>query len=251
VRVLARDVPFVDAPDLRRFAFVVARNLWIDECRRLKRLNSLEAVDPAAFAASTELARVEDRHLLSTVAVRIRELSARDQDAIVCRKVDDPTLANRAAVARFRARGRLRKLVGPIVVVVGGCRARLRRGAQPAVSASVALLPAAALLAVYSLAPVLPGATTFEEPTRPLAVPTLQPPEPVRKPTAARVVHTPVPRVAATAALEQVMRLEAPARTFVELGTRDPGADEPLLCTEGDVIPARCVALPKLPPGPR
>ena len=64
-RALERQIPFDTPADLRRWCFVVAKRLWIDEIRSSRRLAALdEACETPGAMSEGPLHRVEDRAVL-------------------------------------------------------------------------------------------------------------------------------------------------------------------------------------------
>jgi hypothetical protein len=251
-RALQRQVPFTTAGELRAWCFVVGRRLLIDSARRSARVVELDSVravpDPRQ---AQELDRVEDRHLIAAVTRAISTL-----DALHARALDPyPTDAssrerNRAAVARHRARQRLRRQIGPFAVVpLAWFRRSMRTvGASPVATGTVipAVAIAVALPALVLIAPLAAPAPSIS-----LALhgspQTAHVGEERPKPhTAASSSH---PRVAnrhtdnrSRAATIVVAR--APNHTWVDAGTQPKKDKSPLVCTGGNPGPSLCVSPP-------
>lgn len=245
LRVVARDVAFTDAPDLRRYCFVVARNLWIDECRRRRRLVPLELVpDVALAAAEQELLRVDDRHLLRTVSSCLVTLSDRDQEALLTQDSNATSAErNRAAVARFRARSRLHRLVGPFVGVLGTCLDRVRAAGKPTAGVATAILPVVLLASISTIPTPDAVQEQFRTPTPLPAHRTVWEP-PLTGGEASPEPRAPKPVAAVSATSPKILHVEAPSQAHLSVGTHEPEKGEPLFCTRGDLIAERCLALP-------
>jgi hypothetical protein len=131
-RVLAHEIGFTDADDLRRWVQTVAWRLAIDESRRLARYDGDAPLEAASFQEVP--AEVEHRLHLAATRKAWRTLSPADREAIVGSGGGDhdrcPALtrkeAVRLAVRRHRARARLLALVEGVaaIVLVGVRRAR-------------------------------------------------------------------------------------------------------------------------------
>jgi hypothetical protein len=107
-------VPYASADDLFRWAAAVARNLALDGYRRRSHLELVESPDRPA---TTDVAgEVEARMLLESVIRCLARLSTRDQTAVLSglehKRTDCRATQIRLAVARHRARNRLRHLLG-------------------------------------------------------------------------------------------------------------------------------------------
>jgi DNA-directed RNA polymerase specialized sigma24 family protein len=112
-RVITSAVPYADADDLFRWASVVGGRLAIDLRRRGARLSGEELPDRADTIDVADAA--EHRVVLGAVRNRLRELSSRDQEVLLSSLHDEPASSRREsvrmAVARHRARNRLRVLL--------------------------------------------------------------------------------------------------------------------------------------------
>lgn len=145
LRAWDRGVFFADDGDLLRWCTVVARRSHIDRVRRQAR--QLDLGDLASDSASRELEAVEFRHVLGTVTTAMASLTEQERASLQPRPAEAPTdraSQVRSAVARHRARYRLRLLVGPFAAL-GAQIVRVTRRSAPAVAASGALAAAAVL----------------------------------------------------------------------------------------------------------
>jgi DNA-directed RNA polymerase specialized sigma24 family protein len=150
-RAISTRVPYEDADDLFRWASVVGGRLAIDLRRRGARLSDDELpdrADPVDVAMAAE-----NRIVLGAVRSRLPELSARDQEVLLSSFRDEPTASRResvrVAVARHRARNRLRLLLDGLAgtAIVGWIR-RNRLWAAPVEAISYAATPTAAWLLI-------------------------------------------------------------------------------------------------------
>jgi hypothetical protein len=150
-RALSTRVRYEDGDDLFRWASVVGGRLAIDLRRRGARLSDDELPDrpdtiDVAMAA-------EHRVVLSAVRNRLPELSARDQEALLSSFHDDPASSRREsvriAVARHRARNRLRVLMDGLAgsAILLWVR-RSRVWSAPVEAISYAALPTAACVLI-------------------------------------------------------------------------------------------------------
>jgi hypothetical protein len=148
-RAISTRVPYDHADDLFRWASVVAGRLAIDLARRGARLSDDELPDRAdtidvAIAA-------EHRVVLGAVRSRLHELSSRDQEVLLSSFHDEPVSSRResvrVAVARHRARNRLRVLLDGLAgaAILGWAR-RKRLWSAPVEAISYAVVPTAACL---------------------------------------------------------------------------------------------------------
>jgi len=128
--------------DLKPWAFVVARRLALDLFRARRRWVGIEEACGPDVAQEIALARVEDRHLLGTVAAKVAVLPTRQRDSfagVALARTDAER--NRATVARHRARRRLRHLVGPLAAVVAWSRRHGGHGVAVGGALAAAVLP--------------------------------------------------------------------------------------------------------------
>jgi DNA-directed RNA polymerase specialized sigma24 family protein len=146
-RVISTGVPYDDADDLFRWAAVVGGRLAIDLRRRGARLSGDELPD-RADTIDVALA-AEHRVVLGAVVTRLPQLSARDQEVLLSGFEELPATSRResvrVAVARHRARGRLRHLLDGLagLGVLAWAR-RNRLWSVPVEAISYAAVPAAA-----------------------------------------------------------------------------------------------------------
>jgi RNA polymerase sigma factor (sigma-70 family) len=151
LRAWDRAVHFVDDGDLLRWCTVVARRSHIDRVRRQARLRDLAEV--ASDSARRDLEAVELRHVLGTVTTALARLTEQEraslQPAPPAQATDRATQV-RTAVARHRARCRLRLLVGPFAALVGQIARAGRRGVPAAVGVGAL---AAAVLSITAGSP--------------------------------------------------------------------------------------------------
>ena len=150
-RAFGNSVPYTDADDLFRWASVVSGRLAIDLRRRSARLSDAEIPerpDTVDVAAVTE-----HRIAFENVKLRLAELSARDQEMLLSSFHDEPVHSRREsvriAVARHRARNRLRALLdgalGGLLVLWGR---RSRVWSAPAEAIAYAAVPTVACLII-------------------------------------------------------------------------------------------------------
>ncbi|HEU0131652.1 MAG TPA: sigma-70 family RNA polymerase sigma factor, partial [Mycobacteriales bacterium] len=126
VRALAHRVPFVDAPDLYRWAATAARNLHVDAVRSGGRTTGDEALasvpDPADVAHAAER-RVALGHVWHALA----GMRPADREAILDGLGEERyARSSQALVRRHRARASLRRAVAGLMTTVAAVRLRLR-----------------------------------------------------------------------------------------------------------------------------
>jgi DNA-directed RNA polymerase specialized sigma24 family protein len=146
LRAWDRGIDFADDGDLLRWCTVVARRSHIDRVRRQARL--LDLGDLASDSACRELEAVELRHVLGTVSTAMASLTAQERASLqelTTEPHGDRASQVRTAVARHRARYRLRLLVGPFGALVAQLVRTVRRAAPVAAAAGAF---AAAVLSV-------------------------------------------------------------------------------------------------------
>jgi len=150
-RAISTRVPYDDADHLFRWASVVSGRLAIDLRRRVARLSDDELPDRADTIDVAMAA--EHRVVLGAVRTRLPELSLRDQAVLLSTFHDEPSANRRdsvrVAVARHRARNRLRLLMdglagSPIVLWLR----RNRMWSVPVEAISYAAAPTAACLLI-------------------------------------------------------------------------------------------------------
>ena len=170
-RVVSTGLEFRDADDLFRWAAVVSWRIAIDARRRCTRVTSHEVPDRADHVDVAQIA--EHRMALSAVTTRFKDLSERDR-AVLLASFDEQPTPNRVeqvrlAVARHRARSRLRSLLDGVAAPVAAFAARRWRWrtlrAEPfVVTAAPAVLFVAMSVGAFSpsagVGPPLPAVTT-------------------------------------------------------------------------------------------
>lgn len=256
-RALQADVSYCDAADLRRWCFVVARRLRIDQLRLRARLFSLDALTATSDITSMrEFSRVEDRHLLGTITNALAQLSDRDRAALSPATVTDDR--NQAAVARFRARRRLRQLVGPLIGVVPWLAIRLRSRRSGATTAAAFAIPSLALVMATGIGVVIHDSS----PTGPRQISIAQFSSGsdvalAHAARGARIAHGPVSSHAVGEATNHaVVAARLPAGAWVKGGFKPNDGHQPLVCLDGTVGGHVCVDIqhidtPTVPPLPR
>src|SRR5579884_2919401 len=133
LRAWDRNVRFADDGDLLRWCTVVARRSHIDRVRR--RARELDLGELASDSACRELEAVEFRHVLGTVSTAMARLTEQERASLQTPPADgqgDRASQVRSAVARHRARYRLRLLVGPFAALGAVVARALRRSAPVA-----------------------------------------------------------------------------------------------------------------------
>lgn len=250
-RALDRQVPFADAGELRAWCFVVARRIRVDQVRLAGRSVELGAASGVADRSQHRaLDQVEDRHLLSTVRAAVGQLADHERAALASA---DPLASrgerNRAAVARHRARRRLKQLVGPFAVLpwLGRRRpARLRLGAMTSVAVPGAL---AAIVMTQGLVPFATGPAAGSPRTH-LAVMSTAPAAGEFAQRSAHPLTRALSHALSRSALGRrqvthtVAVVSAPNHTQVSVATAPNDHRRPLLCTDGTVVQRLCVGLP-------
>jgi DNA-directed RNA polymerase specialized sigma24 family protein len=180
-RVVAKSVDYSDADDLFRWAAVVSWRIAIDSRRRLAPVSELEVPDRADSVDVAQAA--EDRIVLSAVQTRLKDLTTRDQELLLSSFDDQPVTSRREsvrlAVARHRARNRLKAMLDGLAAPVLGLWARRHR-AWPAQLQAIgpAAVPMAACLlltvgplaagharAVAEAIPISPAVTSMTAPS--------------------------------------------------------------------------------------
>jgi hypothetical protein len=258
LRVLRRGQRFQTAEDLRRYCFVVARNLCAD-LGHLRRRTAGRVVELGFEdkAAADRLDQVEDRLLLRNVAVALDELAPRDRLALAPTSMTaSPAERNRAAVARHRARTRLRALVGPLAGVltpVGALVRRLLKGSRPVVLAPAAL-SLLLLVGTGVVSAPAPGPAPAGLGPRPAV--SSGPRSAVGTGgtgSASRAPRRVAPAASVTGARSSpqpstVVRVTGPAGAHAGVATRPQKADDPLLCMDDphDAAPPTCADVPTL-----
>jgi DNA-directed RNA polymerase specialized sigma24 family protein len=260
-RALERRVAYLDGEDLRRWAFVVARRAWVDEVRR----RSIEARHASAgsprSSSELDLARVEDRSVLSAVARALPQLPGRDRQVLLAAlrgdiEATDGAERNRDAVARHRARKRLRALTGPLAAAFS-VLARVIR--TPARRQSLALAAPLALASVAVWSAMVPSPGASGDPSRPqtgaAVIPLSPTADELRRVTPTWTSYSrvtrPAPSQSATALPRSegsVAAVDGPAGAHAALRRDERTGPQPLACYRGDLGKV-CVWLPH-PPHP-
>ena len=256
VRVLARGHRWTSEEDLRRYCFVIARNLHIDQVRQERHFASAPSPDRPDLASADGFDQVEDRQLLHKVEAVAPQLSATHRaallDATAYRTASE---RNRANVARFRARASLRKLVGPLAGVLTPAGALLHRLLAAFRRASVVAVPAA-LAMLFSM-----GVFVSLDPQPPLqadltpfsAYPSAQPSpsqnaqtDSGSRPTSGSAQSV-EPGVGMPASPTPILQATAPGRTHFALGTRSPTSSDSLVCIDNpnDPTSSMCAQPPQ------
>jgi len=252
LRAWDRNIRFADDGDLLRWCTVVARRSHIDRIRQQARL--LDLGDLASDSACRDLEAVELRHVLGTVSAAMANLTELERASLQARPPEehgDRASQVRSAVARHRARYRLRLLVGPFAALGAQFVRVLRRGA-PAAAATGALAVAAALSITLGGAPgggsaVPPGHGAVAAPAAPAArmiAPRL------RRTAAGSAqvarVHRSHPALPPPAAPKNIAHIAGPSETDASLSKRDSTPDDGLLCVQDPTLGHVCV--PNVPP---
>jgi DNA-directed RNA polymerase specialized sigma24 family protein len=242
-------------PDaLRPWAFVVAKRLAFDLFRTRRRWVDIDQASGPDISQEVALRRVEERHLLRTVASAVAALPKGERssvvDAPIGRTADEQ---NRVNAARYRARRRLRQLVGPLVVAVAWVR-RQSHGPVAGAMLAAAALPLVALSLVHQGR--ADGPTTFAAGRVPRAVDAglMTRAQTVRAVSVPSLSHQPPsgsvrPSSAATNSEKIVLSAIGPtdgSGTGVAVGHHPPPPGHHLLCVGGSDLPgAVCVDLPR------
>jgi RNA polymerase sigma-70 factor (ECF subfamily) len=254
MRAWDRNIRFADDGDLLRWCTVVARRSHIDRVRRQARL--LDLGDLASDSACRELEAVELRHVLGTVSTAMASLTEQERASLQVRPAEAPgdrASQVRSAVARHRARYRLRLLVGPFAAFGAACVRVLRRGA-PAAIATCALAVAAVLSVTLGdpgrggVDGAPPGHPSGAGPAR--ATSPLNGGRPGRRTNSPRMRRVSLDRPAGQgpAGPSTVAAVSPAPGTGASLGERPSTPDDSLLCVNDPTLGNVCV--PKVPPGP-
>lgn len=254
LRVVEREVPFVDANDLFRWTAVVAWRLVIDAARREGRLCDL----PQEITSNEDVAsEAVGRWWLGAVRRGLQQLSPDERAAILDRPVHaDRQTAVRTAVRRHRARARLMTLAESLGVVVAWLvhqlSRRARRGAATATmvgAAAVSIFPhlpsypgdvprsssTETRAEVADAAPSVAGLVVATGPTAPASAPTA-PPAIGRDVAAPRRDHQEL-------LPSQRVTVDGPTGSS-DVGTRPKQPNEAFLCVTVDGLDRWCVELP-------
>jgi RNA polymerase sigma factor (sigma-70 family) len=253
LRAWDRDVVFVDDGDLLRWCTVVARRSHIDRLRRQPRQLALR--DVIEESATRELEAVELRHVLGTVSTAMASLTERERASLRAAPATaggDRATQVRRAVARHRARHRLRLLVGPFAALGAQIVRVLRRGV-PAAAATTAL--AAAALTVTLTAPPDRGTPFFAQPPD-----HGYPAEPAPTGPQATAGHHDLPgspqRMRPVGLVrpaggpdapgsDRIVGVDGPAESGATVDHTSGGDDDPLVCVDDPTLGHVC--LPDLP----
>ncbi|MBV9368956.1 MAG: sigma-70 family RNA polymerase sigma factor [Frankiales bacterium] len=253
LRAWDRNIRFADDGDLLRWCTVVARRSHIDRIRQQARL--LDLGDLASDSACRELEAVELRHVLGTVSAAMANLTELERDSLRERPAQphaDRASQVRSAVARHRARYRLRLLVGPFAAF-GAAFVRVMRRGAPAAAATGALAVAAALSVTLGASPgatgkappghhpaVGPAGTAAGGAVGPL----------VRRTTGGSAGSAGRRRVRPAApppwTPKTIASWKGPAGTHTSLSKHDKTPDDGLVCLKDPTVGKVCV--PNVPP---
>jgi RNA polymerase sigma factor (sigma-70 family) len=235
-------ITFADDGDLLRWCTVVARRSHIDRVRRQRRL--LDLGDRASGGECRELEAVELRQILATVNSALTRLTEQERASLEVLPYADRASQVRAAVARHRARSRLRLLVGPFAAL----GAQITRGLRRSLPAATAATALAAAVLVLGIGPGAGGGPDYREPVQPgtaqgLAPPILTPPRAHRVGTSVPAARVPVRArwSAPPSAPKPVVGIHGPASSFVDVTEHPRGSDDHLFCTNGTIIRRLCV----------
>jgi len=240
LRAWDRRIRFDDDGDLLRWCTVVARRSHIDGVRRQSRQRQLAEIP--SESACRELDAVELRQVLGTVRTAMAELTEQEQASLRTSATGvrtDRATQVRMAVARHRARYRLRLLVGPFTAL-GTAAVRVLRRGTPAAAATTAL--AAAALSVTLTVPPdgrhsvgLPGSHPFRG--APVGTPPASGPRPAPP---AVLVGLARPAAVRPAPATVAHRAAAP-QPGVSFDQRPGRPDDPLVCIDDPDLGHVCV----------
>ncbi|HEX4820302.1 MAG TPA: hypothetical protein VFV00_08855 [Acidimicrobiales bacterium] len=262
-RAMSTGVDFIDADDLLRWASVVSWRIAID-ARRRSRVSPVDLPDRPDHVDVAQAA--EHRIVLSAVTTRFKELSERDREVLLT-SFEEPGSSTRGesvrlAVARHRARNRLRGLLeglaAPVLVFVG--RRRLR--ATPEQAAFATATPVLASLAIVlgtmagpsapeaARARVSPPTTVVYASSLPVAPAEAAPGAVPRRPPVSASTHqgpSPVLAPKPSSGVSAGVHVDEPAGQSTDVSTRPRRPDDHLACvtlpsTSGLVT--RCVDPP-------
>ncbi len=255
LRAWDRNIRFADDGDLLRWCTVVARHSYIDRVRQQARL--LDLGDLASDSACRELEAVEFRHVLATVNSAMGQLSEQERASLrpaTARPDGDRATQVRTAVARHRARYRLRLLVGPFGALVAQAVRTLRRGVPATVAAGA--LAAAALTGTLGAlvhdrphagpAPGHQGAARDPGTARTPPGGRLPAPAPIRLVAAKR------PLPAASPGPPPGVAIRGPAQTGAGAQLTPSQPDDHLVCVDDQIVPLgqHCFLHPPKPRAP-
>ena len=119
LRALAAGIPTGSVDDFCRWAYRVARNLYVDGRRADSRLAPESAIDEREGAVDV-IHRVEQRLLCESVLRSVAQMSPADRHALLGRpEAADRREAVRFAVRRHRVRARLARSLGGLPATAG------------------------------------------------------------------------------------------------------------------------------------
>jgi DNA-directed RNA polymerase specialized sigma24 family protein len=241
-RAMSTGVDFVDADDLLRWASVVSWRIAID-ARRRSRVSQFDLPDRPDHVDVAQAA--EHRIVLSAVTTRFKELSERDREALLT-TFDDPVASTRresvrVAVARHRARTRLRQLLEGLAAPVGAFIGRRRWHATPRQELVATTAPVLTCIAL-AVSTVIGGPS--QEATRPVDVPQVTAvtipsavPAPAGAPTVpsaakekATTTHSAPPPPTTASGVTADVQVDDPAGKSTNVGTRPRRPDDHLAC---------------------
>lgn len=245
-RVISSNVSYNDAGQLRAWSFVVARRLLADLHRASRRQVELDDSRCPDLTQDDLMRQVEDRAVIETVLASAAQLSAVERRHLTGRPVGSAAELNRARVARHRARQRLRRLVGPLVVVAAMMRRRLAF-----TSASVGAAALALPLALLPGHGHPPDSRVVPITDQPGAARTAAETETVERPGARTVPRAPlmIPGAAhghrgnGPLARAPVVRAFGPAGSNAHAAVGPNDGRQPPVCLNGTIV-SRCVDLP-------
>lgn len=186
LRAVESGIPYATPDELLSWCLTVSSRLFIDEFRRTERRRHLAVVPETAGDAEEEaLARLAVHEVLGALA----RLPERDRQALLSeRRPVDRADSNRMSIQRYRARARLRHLIGGVIAAwAAGVRRLCRITAGPALLAMGYVV----LIAVPYVVPGVGSHGQRKIETVPLvdlarpAAPQVQPAEPKAQITAA------------------------------------------------------------------
>jgi hypothetical protein len=242
LRAWSRRVSYADDGDLLRWCTVVARHAHIDRVRHERRLRALPEIEAAGDTA--ELESVELRHLLRTVRAALPRLTEAERRSLTDVSATDRAGQVRRAVARHRARSRLRLLVGPFAAAVAAAGRMLRRSVP--VAGAVAAIATVFVVgqATLSQGAKPPPAPVLQAPAAAVARAALPVPGLHRRTVVARsplsgqratVAHHPPHRAAPVAAVH------GPAGLHTSVSERPRGAGDHVFCLSETGLDDVCV----------
>lgn len=236
--------------DLRPWAFVVARRLAIDLFRVRLRCVGIDEAQGPDVRQEVALARVEDRHLLRTVASKVAVLPRREQDSLAASSVAQTAAErNSANVARHRARRRLRHLVGPLAAAVAWARRQGNSGVAVGGTLAAAALPFVVLSGHHHGEPAAPTVVRADQmPSSASEVALVGPQRASRRTGRSEPVHRVHPALTSppphATAEHKVVSAKGPGGSWVSVGHHPPSGSDPLICVGGSDLPKVCIASP-------